>query len=1035
MAKQDFYTDFDYTELLDVGDDAGQQVDGMREFYQLGIDKVYFAGPYPAIFFKEVPDFSDAVLREVAAIQHLAWNYRKVIFLFVLSKTEIRIYNCAKRPFNYAIESVDLADELGKREVANAALEHREALNVLKQVFSRVAVDSGTLWNTDNHYREKVTLQERIDKYLVRSLLETAKALKKSGLADDTIHCLLMRSLFIMYLEDKGAAGETSLYSDILTGASSYIEILQKKEATYALFRQVEQHFNGQVFPLGKGEERQVTREHLGLIRRCLLDGNVAGSGVSLFPDWRLFRFDILQIGLLSEIYENFLEEFREKRKQETGQYYTPPSLVEFILNEKLPVNGETVWRVKVLDPACGSGIFLVEAFKRLVKRWENAHPGEPVPFSVLCRILKENIFGIEIDRLAIRVTTFSLYLALLEQLNPRTLWIDRRYRFPYLINDPADKGLQDQGGNLYRRDAISDQLDVSVFGKIDLLVGNPPFGAAKSQDTIKRYCTREGFGNDMVIPFLHKAVGLAPKGSIALIFNTKILTNIKEPFQKFRQWLFSETIVEKICNFSIFRRAPESFGGQLFSSAVGPVSILFYHKGNGMKAIAPVEYWAPKTYIKNNLSDGVVIDATDIKFLPRAECADPATKIWKIAMWGTLADFSLLQRLGDGKRLTTVLKEQKAVWAVGFRFLNASVGETPFQDKEIPKLPYIRPDAIRRYSSGQWEFSPLSSGLSKESEAAYRRIQKLPPDKKLKTIDLFLRLGKDKRVYKAPHLLIKSGLSNKEICASYVEEDCSFNNKVLGIHASSPELLKAMTALINSKLATYYLFLISASIGIEREEVKPHEIYQLPIPDHQNWIPLLSEMADELITQMKESGFLRVDTSVLERKIDECIYNLFGLSAEERILIEDFHALTATILFQGHQSAALRGISADENLVYGGMLSHQIGRFLGSHDFTVNVSVFSIDKHVPLNLVKLSFDAVRKEPEFFESRLYADYLHDINRYTLSRYARNIYLQKELKYFDGNVVYIVKPNQRRYWSRSAAINDAKELILEIMKMK
>ena len=81
-----------------------------------------------------------------------------------------------------------------------------------------------------------------------------------------------------------------------------------------------------------------------------------------------------------------------------------------------------------------------------------------------------------------------------------------------------------------------------------------------------------------MVIPFLHKAIVFAPMGSIALIFNTKILTNKEGTFENFRRWLFNDTYVEKVYNFSIFRKTPKTFGGQLFfSSAVGPVSIAFY--------------------------------------------------------------------------------------------------------------------------------------------------------------------------------------------------------------------------------------------------------------------------------------------------------------------------------------------------------------------------------------------------------------------------------------------------------------------------
>lgn len=1033
MPNKDFYTDFAYTDIRNVSNNDSRVWEEYEQFAQLGVDKVYFSGDYPAILFKDVADFSARTLKRIARIQHLAWNYRKVLFLFVVSRSEIRIYNCSKRPFNYEAEQVDIPNELQKLEVASTSFQDEEALESLRQVFSRVAVDSGTLWNSENAFRDKILLQERIDKYLVTSLLATAKALKRTELTDDIIHCLLMRSLFIMYLEDKGAAGETSLYQNILPGSSSYLHILEDKEATYALFRKVEEHFNGQVFPLVKGEEKQVTREHLALIRHCLYDGQITAGIPSLFKDWRLFRFDIVQIELLSEIYEHFLEEFKGHHKQQSGQYYTPPSLVELILNEKLPVRKETIWKFKVLDPACGSGIFLVESFKRLVRRWKNAHPDRSPQFADLRKILEENIFGIEIDRLAIRVTTFSLYLTLLEYLNPRTLWKDRRYKFPHLIYDPSDKTLQHQGGNLLRQDTISDALSSDIFGRIDLVVGNPPFGASISLPSVKKYCENHGFGQDMVIPFLHRSVEFASKGSIALIFNTKILTNTETPFLRFRQWLFEETYVEKIYNFSIFRKAPQSFGGQLFSSAVGPVSILFYQKMIPKEPSSKIEYWAPKSYVKSNLVDGIIIDSTDIKFLPREECANPATKIWKVAMWGSLEDFSLLKRLDRHKRLASILDEQDAIYAVGLRFLSNST-PNPIMDKEIPRLPYIRPDSIQRYYSDKENFIPLASAMSHQSADIYRRLQNLPAGRQLRSINLFRRIGKDKRVYYGPHVLIKSGLSDKQVCASYIEADCTFDDKVLGLKMDSVEWMKAVTAVINSKLATYYLFLISASIGIEREEIKTHEVYDLPMLEDPDLIRELSELMDEIIQIKEASPIFKPDISALENKIDQCIYRGFQLTQNDQVLIEDFYELTTGLLFEGHKSTSLRTVSSAENQSYARLISAQINKFLSSNKLMVNAAAFDIQRGFPLNMIRLSFDSTKKDVELFDANRYKMDLEALNQYTLQQYAKNIYIQKEIKYFDGNIVYIVKPNQKRFWSRSMAVNDANNLIYEILKM-
>ncbi|HUC79498.1 MAG TPA: N-6 DNA methylase [Flavisolibacter sp.] len=1030
FTRQDFYIDFDFEALVDL--ETTVVSTELEELSHLGADKVYLSGDQPAILFKEVNDFHDAsILKDVARTHHLSWNYRKVIFLFVLSKTEVRIYNCSKRPFNYENSSLKLDEELQKLEIIRSDYDNLKVLKTIKEVFSRVAVDCGVLWISDNPLRDKISLQERLDKYLVRSLLNAAKELKKFELEDDIIHSLLMRSMFIMYLEDKGAAKETNLYKSIMSGASSYLDILDSKVATYQIFKQLEEHFNGNVFPLARSEQRLVTERHLSIIKKCLFDGDLSGVP-KLFHDWRLFRFDIIQIEMLSEIYEHFLEEFKEQNKEEAGQYYTPPSLVELILNEKLNVAENTNWQVTIMDPACGSGIFLVEGFKRLVKRWKNAHPNTQIKFAELRSILEKYIYGIEYDRLAIRVTAFSLYLALLEHLNPRTLWIDKRYKFPYLIFDPEDKTLQKQGKNLIRRDTIG-EVPADAFGDIDLLVGNPPFGAKITLPSVKNYCIQRDFGQDMVIPFLHKATEFAKNGSIALIFNSKILTNTEGPFQNFRHWFFNNTYVEKIYNFSIFRKTPKTFGGQLFSSAVGPVSVAFYQNNPPQKPSATLEYWAPKSYVKNNLIEGIVIDATDIKFLPREECCKPDTKIWKIAMWGTLEDFRLLKKLEELPKVSTILDQHNILKSVGIRFLDYST-KKPIIDNELARLPYITPEAVQRYYSPSQNFIKLQQGLSEDSETLYRQHYELDITDKIRSINVFRRIGKYKQVYYAPHVLIKSGLSDKKLCASYLDKDCVFNGKVLGLTGNSEDFLKAIAAIINSHISTYYLFLISSSIGIEREEIKPSEIYELPVTFNEGIFQKLAMAMDKIIDAIKDHYPLDIDISDLEKNINEIVAELYSFTPNDRILMEDFLNISMPLLFEGHKSSALKHVTVTENKAYGATVARELNSFLKNETLYVNASVFEITRQVPLNMVKISFAKKKEESTLFGSEAYNEYLTAINEYTLSELAKSIYIQKQIKYYEDDSVFIIKPNQKRFWSRSTAINDAKELINEILKM-
>jgi hypothetical protein len=1014
-----FCSTLGYEQLLDCSQIAISYPE-YQELEKIGADKVYFSGDFPAILFKEVESFNEQKLREIAEIQRKVWNYRKVIFLFVVSDTEIRIYNCYEKP-KYLKPDVDVNAELESYEIFKTQKDDKANLEILVELFSQVGVDCGLLWTSDYGIREKVNVQRRIDRYLVQSLLKTAKELSKDISDKETVHGLLMRSLFILYLEDKGAAKEAGLYRQIKQDANSYFDILEDVDATYKLFDALHEHFNGNVFPITEGEQECVTAEHLQIIKNCFIDGDVSGNP-KLFENWRVFDFSFIQIELLSEVYENFLGELDEKKAK--GQFYTPYFLVELILNDKLPTKGKTNYQIKTLDIACGSGIFLVEAYKRLIQRWKNANPGKKIFFTDLRDILVDNIFGIEIDPLAIKVAAFSLYLALVEELDPKTLWIEKEYRLPYLINNPDDKTLENkQGNNLLCGDTIG-KIDAEKFIiKADLLVGNPPFGTKKISKSIMDYCKKHNFGKEMVLPFLHKAVDFCPEGNIALIFNAKVLTNTEKPYQNFRKWLLNDTYVEKIYNFSIFRKMPKNFGGQLFTSAVGPVCIVYYQKKQPEKPANTIEYRAPKTYIKNNLIDGLIVDSTDIKLLPRYECQKPDTKIWKIAMWGNIADSYLLQLLSTYPNFKTFLEQKNIKKGLGLQFLDNST-KKPKKDLSIPQK-YVAPEDINRYFT--CNFSTLQSGLSEKSKKIYSTLYEASVTG-LHNIEDFRRLGA-KETYTAPHILIKEGLNDWQICASYVNETCSFNSKVLGIHCNDEKILKGLTCYLNSSIAKYYLFMISASIGIEREELKPNEYYQLPFPLDDMEIYQLSDMFDNFI----QSDYINriQNAKQFEKDIDDFLFNTFQISEKDKILISDAFECSFTLLIDGIKSKALNRVTLDENKVYAQMLRQELTDFFSEENYKINVNIYNVRHYDPLNLVVLHFGDVEKPVEVKSAVELAPLLKELNNRSVMEKGRNIYVQKQFRYYDNDTIYLIKPNQKRFWTRSQAIDDAMSLIIEI----
>ncbi len=681
------------------------------------------------------------------------------------------------------------------------------------------------------------------------------------------------------------------------------------------------------------------------------------------------------------------------------------------MLNEVLPVkNNETNYNLKILDPTCGSGIFLVEAYKRIVKRWQNAHPNKTLNFKQLKELMLNSIYGIELNPKSLKVASFSLYLSLLDFLNPKNLWYLDGEKFPYLINDEEDSSIEVQGDNLFRADTIKD--DIKFEKEYDLIIGNPPYGTKGLAENIKEYCNQYNFQKEFVIPFVHKSSFLAPKGKIALLVPTKILTNTSGTSQNFRKWLFNDTYVEKVYNLSILRQANETFGGSLFSSAVAPASILFFQKEAPLKKSKIIEYWAPKTYIKNHIAEGVLIDSSDIKFLPREECQKPDTKIWKIAQWGTQHDFMLIYNLNILNKLETYINKDD--FGGGFqRKRNGIV------NLEIKKIPFIDTKKLNLYYTNEVQTETIK-------DISFERLG---------TIE----------AYKSPHILIKEAIKKvninqkKEyrIVSSYLDYQCSFYKGIIGIHHKDKKILKALASYFNSKFTMYLMFLTSASWGIERDVIKSNELL---IPNFFNGdiiVEILCKYFDEIYELDNKNYILPSNILEIEKKIDNEIFNFLNITSNEQLFIDDTIKYTVDLFHKGHKSIAVQPLDIKELKLYAIKLYEELNEVLEDSDMKLIAKVYTPSYYNPLSLIRFQFveknskeniEIISINSEFDES------LSKLNQFTLDEYSKSIYMQKNITYYDDDLIYIIKPNQKRFWTQSQAIEDAQNITLEIMSM-
>ncbi|MCY2964642.1 MAG: N-6 DNA methylase, partial [Planctomycetota bacterium] len=413
------------------------------------------------------------VLREA---QRLAWNFSKTGLLITLEPHRLIAWSCLRSP--------DVSeDELRLCELKTdvAATPERGCQHSVRELLHWVSLITGEyVRKKPNFFRS----DERADQLLLKNLRHIRRTLIQAGLPRDYCHDLLARVIFTQFLfhrkDSRGAAffSETVL-AQRCGGAlrrvhSDLASILSDKSETYRLFEWLDTHFNGDLFP-GKSDQSEneqasawqaerdaVTPEHLQMLAE-LVSGTIDTQDRQLLL-WPRYSFDTIPLEFISCVYEEFLNEDRDVNKA----YYTPPFLVDYVLDAVLPWQGDR-WNLRVLDPACGSGIFLVKAFQRIIHRWRQAHGGRPPLVRDLKPILANNFVGVDINPDAVRVACFSLYLAMVDAVEPRH-YVSRDKVFPRL-----------RGERLIAGDFFNEAIAVASAGNgtpaYDLVIGNAPWG------------------------------------------------------------------------------------------------------------------------------------------------------------------------------------------------------------------------------------------------------------------------------------------------------------------------------------------------------------------------------------------------------------------------------------------------------------------------------------------------------------------------------------------------------------------------------
>ncbi|MCK4660754.1 MAG: N-6 DNA methylase, partial [Phycisphaerae bacterium] len=695
----------------------------------------------PTVFLQECADNARITARQ----QQSFWSQGIAPLLVRLSPSDIHVYTGLRTP---ALDDNDVDDNERLVETFQGAARLLELRDFLR------SVEAGTVYG---RYASHFDPTQAVDQRLVRNLRD-ARELMSSGTKRPelaSIHRILGRILFTCYLEARKAlVGED--FGWLGAGAApSFRQVLSLsdpgavREALCKLFGRLRRDFRGDLFVEAELQHdlESLRDSDIGVLGE-LVSGTELPTGQTVLPFY-VYDFSVIPIETISAVYEDFIRAEDPKAQRHTGAYYTPPKLVEFTCDlateEEPDLSGK-----QVLDPACGSGVFLVSAFNRMAEAWCRQHPTarNGTRAQALARILREQICGVDSSLIACQATCFSLYMAMLDFLQPPEI---RRLpeRLPDLLLN-GDQGVSENGPRTVICADFLSSPPVLESRRFDLILGNPPWVSReklRENATLDMsMCQWEGRHPSAEYPVPARQVAcafmweaapyLTPSGHACLLLPAGVL--IGDQTNAFQARWFKQYRVEKVAHLSDLRFF-------LFPGSIHPTVALRF-AAEPPRDNHRVEYLTPKAS-HATLNDNVLaVEPDDRKSVALAEVLrsasrDEAATCWLSYNWASPRDREFLSRLLELPPLSNLAGEpnENKRWIKGQGFQPRGAQE---KLKE-PKKPFWSDDHL--FLDAKQSFDLL-----------------LAPEQ-AKTVDpgiTELRRAPDERLFKAPLVVFNQGFT-----------------------------------------------------------------------------------------------------------------------------------------------------------------------------------------------------------------------------------------------------------------------------------
>ena len=1020
-------------------------------------DRIFFVADDPVVVFFALPSSADE--EQIIAAYRRAWSMGRARCLFLAFEGELRVYALNEPPPR------TLADQqrFTPLEIVRRAADVADAL----AAYHRDRLESGLQFEKP----EYLNRSGRSDERLLRDVTAATDMLEASGLPRPAAHALIERVILVRYLEDRKVIGpdyfarvarHSNAWVDVMyqpsempaLGAQSiFVSCLSDREFTYAIFEELAETFNGDMFVVGDLESSNIEQSHLSLVQNMLTGGGIDGRN-PLFL-WA-YDFSVVPTDLISSMYEQFYRAGTDSKK---GTHYTPPELAEYVIAQAL--TPELLSRTpKVCDPACGSGIFLVEAFRRIV-RDEMARTVARLSSEKLRAILLKRIRGIDINPEAIRLAAFSLYLAYLNYQDPPD--INAAGPLPRLIyrpGDPLDEAVlvvADAFSPFYAEtlpldaaeyvgDANND-LEPSKFlpwyeQSFDLVIGNPPWDepdeipATSAESWAKQHAYPVGHRSPSQL-FMWRALSfLKPRGIAALLVSAMVFHNVKS--EKFRDaWLDSVALVSLV-DFTSVRR-------MFFRDAAAPFALVIFKHASSTRSDNRLLYRniRPSAVLQGTRS--MAYARTDRQWIDQIDL-QLRDYLWKTYAWGTHRDAGLMARLDAERQLDEIASDDPPP-AWGYQ---RATGKSKIKTKEeasdyLKSIPSLRTFEI---------WGPIQPSWFED-----------PPQ--------FVGRDPDERRYSGQRILITEGVRPSfGPYSRLVTGHYSFRHIIycVPLPQFAEWQAKTLLAIFLSSLGRYRLFMRSGSWGPWHDKVNAQDILALPVRfggEHDRTTLRITNAIDELSTvNMKEqfgawsAPSLLDDLSTLPsvrnykeilHDINQAVFDLFELSSAERDLINDFHEYTLDIAGNWRKSPGLQaltlpsvtaGTARDLPRVESHPIREYLDRFLSEWNRAIKPEgefSWRVLEAPGSELIGAVFEPQDNESDGNSvSAEEESWRHLLGRLSVSLSYPTVVsvgIEGILRMVSDTSIVVIKRREARLWSASAAREDAEATMLQAIKLR